>query len=482
MTGTGVNLEALRTLQRLIGRLNAGPDLATTLRAVVDGVVEGLGFGVAAVSLVHDDGTVEVVSVAGPPEVGEALLGNRSRLAAWQTVIARSEPWGALRFESHELAADELLPSWVPDIPVRDDADAWHPEDALYAPLHSVSGELVGILSVDLPADGRRPGAMQRELLEMYAVQAGIAIDNARLAERLRASEESFRIAFANAPVGMSIVDFTPATAGRFLRVNEAMSRMLGFSQRELETLSVADITHPDDKARDAEVIGSIIRGRHERLQFDKRYLHADGHPVWVSVNLSVYRDSTGTALWGITQFEDIGDRRAEHQELTRRACLDPLTGLLNRSELAGRVEAAIVTAAANGRCGAVLFCDLDGFKPVNDTHGHAVGDEVLAIVAKRMQGQVRGRDTAARFGGDEFVVVADDLDGAALDDLVQRLSDAVAAPMHVDGLTISLSVTVGQVAITGDGAETPESLLNAADLDMYLRKRRAREGRTTPG
>ena len=97
-------------------------------------------------------------------------------------------------------------------------------------------------------------------------------------------------------------------------------------------------------------------------------------------------RDGSGRALYGISQFEDISDRRAEHQELTRRARIDPLTGLLNRSALAERVQEAVTAARRNQRAGAVLFCDLDDFKPVNDTLGHAFGDQVLAIIAKRLE------------------------------------------------------------------------------------------------
>ena len=468
-----LRLDALRTLQRLIGRLNAGPDLDTTLRAVVDGVVEGLGFGVAAVSLVHDDGTVEVVMVAGPPDVSEAILGSRSPLEKWQRAFDRAEAWGQLLFESHDKAADDDLPSWVPDIPVSDDPHAWHPLDALYAPLYSINGDLVGILSVDLPEDGRRPGPIQCELLDMYAVQAGIAIDNARLAERLRASEESFRLAFESAPVGMSIVDLDYDRPGRFRRVNEAMCRMLGYRRRELEAMQVADITHPDDQAADAEVFRRVHSGETDRYQVEKRYVRSDGRVVWVSLHTSVVRDSNGTALFGISQFEDIDDRIAEHRELERRASIDPLTGLLNRSELTDRVSASISDARASGRPGALLFCDLDAFKPVNDTYGHAVGDQVLAIIAKRLQAQVRNRDTVARFGGDEFVIVAEDLDGDMLDELIHRLQDAVAAPLDVTGVTVELSVTIGSAPITGAPSESPDGLIAAADTEMYVRKSR---------
>ncbi len=468
---TEVSLDALRNVQRLIGRLNAGADLAATLRAVVDGVVEGLGFGVAVVSLVHDDRTVEVVTVAGPQEVSDTLLGSRSPLSAWEKAFTRSYAWGALRYEPHELAEEDDLPSWVPDLPVVDDPDAWHPLDALFAPLHSISGDLVGILSVDLPEGNRRPGELQRELLEMYGTQAGIAIDNARLSERLKASEESFRLAFENAPVGMMIVDLAPATLGRFLRVNEAMCRTLGYSRRELQERSIDDITHPDHHDNDIDLLRSAVAEGANGYQIEKRYLRADGQPVWVSLRSSVVRDSAGTALYGIAQFEDISDRRAEHQELTRLARFDPLTGLRNRASLAERVEAAIAAARRTGRDGALLFCDLDAFKPVNDQYGHGVGDQVLAIIARRLEAQVRTFDTAARFGGDEFVVVAEDIAGDELQEMVQRLRDAVAATIDIGGISVDLSVTVGVVPITGRAGETADGLVAAADVDMYRRK-----------
>ena len=476
-----VSLPAMRELQSLILRLNAGRDLAATLRAVVDGVVQGLGFGVAVVNLVQDDGSVEVVTVAGPPEVGATLLGGISELSVWQEEIDRSEPWGSLRYLAFTEPDVTGLATWVPDTPVSDDPDAWHPLDALFAPMYSVSGTLVGILSVDLPEGGRRPDEVQCALLEMYATQAGIAIDNARLVARVRASEESFRLTFESAPVGMSMVDFHPDTAGRFLRVNEAMSRMLGHTRRQLETMTIHDITHPEDQGQDEEVVRRAIDGEIERYQLEKRYRHADGHHVWVSLQTSVVRDESGTALYGISQFEDIGDRRAEHQELTRRARIDPLTGLLNRSALVERVQAAISSARRTGQPGAVLFCDLDDFKPVNDSLGHAFGDQVLAVVARRLDAQVRAGDTTARFGGDEFVIVTEALDDVEMDDLVDRLRAAVAAPIDIGGTVVTLSVTVGRARVTAGTAgtgETPDGLIAAADVDMYLRKPGAQRAR----
>ena len=473
-----LSLPAIRDLQRLILRVNGGLDLATTLQAVADGVVEGLGFGVAVVNLVHDADFVQVVAVAGSEEATASLLGETGTLAGWAKALAVADKWGGLRFVPHDrFADDDGIPSWVPDIPVSDDPDAWHPLDALFRPLESATGELIGILSVDLPTDGRRPGPLQQELLEMFAVQAALAIDNARLTEalhteqgRLRASEAAFRLAFEAAPVGMAVVGMRDEP-GRFLRVNNAMCQLLGYSRDELLVTTFAAITHPEHLDDDLAALQQTIDGKRQSYRTEKRYLHSGGEPVWVSVNTSVIRDDDGAALFAITQIEDIGDRRKAHLELARRARVDPLTGLLNRSSLLERVDTAILAAQQTGRPGALLFCDLDGFKPVNDTHGHAVGDRLLAVIARRLESQVRGDDTAARFGGDEFVIVANGLGDGDLDDLEQRLRAAVATPVDINGTIISVTMTIGHVSIDPIGADSPASLLESADAAMYRLK-----------
>lgn len=474
-----LGLPAIRDLQRLILGINSRPDLAATLQAVVDGVVEGLGFDVAVVNLVHDSDFVQVVAVAGSDDVTGALLGETGTVADWERALALADDWGGLRYVPHDrFVDDDALPTWVPDLPVPDDPHAWHPLDALFAPLLSARGELIGVLSVDLPTDGRRPGPVQQELLVMYAVQAAIAVDNAQLTEalrteqtRLRASEQAFRLAFEAAPVGMSVIDMRDQP-GRFLRVNAAMCRMVGYSRDQLLAMSFGDITHDEDRDDDLAAIRRAMDGKQDTYRTEKRYVRADGTHLWVSLNTSVVRDGAGGALYGVTQFEDISDRRRLHLELTRRARLDPLTGLLNRSSLLERVDEAILTAGTTGATGALLFCDLDDFKPVNDNHGHAVGDQVLAVVARRLESQVRTGDTAARFGGDEFVVVADGLSGDALDDLVHRLRDAVSAPIDIDGRNVRVSMTVGRVPIEPTGQESPAALLASADAEMYRLKR----------
>jgi diguanylate cyclase (GGDEF)-like protein len=217
--------------------------------------------------------------------------------------------------------------------------------------------------------------------------------------------------------------------------------------------------------------MAQAIAGRQDVHRAEKRYRRADGEWVWVSLSTSVVRDAAGQALYGISQFEDVSDRRRVHQELTRRARFDPLTGLLNRTSLHERVAESIEVAQRTGREGALLFCDLDRFKPVNDTYGHAVGDRVLGVVARRLETHVRAGDTAARYGGDEFVLVADALAGDELDSLIERLRRAVARPVEVDGIVVTVEMSVGRVAIPVDGSATADRLIDAADAAMYRAK-----------
>jgi len=349
--------------------------------------------------------------------------------------------------------------------------------DALFAPLRAPSGQLVGMLSVDLPEDGRRPAALQRELLEMFAVQAGIAIDNARLTEQLHASEEGFRLAFDGAGTGMSMISLDPADRGRYLRVNDRLCAITGFTGEELLQRTVADITHPEDLETDRVARAGAVGGTDDAYPAEKRYVRADGTHVWVSVTDSVIRTSTGRVIYGISQVEDITVRKAGEAELLRRAGNDPLTGLPNRSTLSARLTEAVERASATGEAGAVLFCDLDGFKAVNDRHGHDVGDQVLQIVAARLAENVRPGDLVARLGGDEFVVVAEQLSDGEAAGLARRLEEAVAATITVDATVLGLTVSVGTARLTG--AAGMSDVLRTADVAMFAVKGTRHAART---
>ena len=156
---------------------------------------------------------------------------------------------------------------------------------------------------------------------------------------------------------------------------------------------------------------------------------------------------------------------------LTERAVRDPLTGLANRALLEERLRSALSRDARSGEATGALFLDLDGFKAVNDRHGHGVGDTVLRTVAERLVGGVRPSDTVARLGGDEFVVLVEAASEAGLKVLVERLRAEVARPIIVGDLTLNVGVSIG-MALSDAGEADPHSLLAQADARMYDAKR----------
>jgi diguanylate cyclase (GGDEF)-like protein/PAS domain S-box-containing protein len=469
-TGDSGDRALLRRLPELIGKVNGCRTLVETLQAVVDGVVDGVGFGVAAVSYVHLDHTFEILAVAGDAAARAQLLGKRSSTDAYDQEFAVAERWGSLRFVPHERLPDSQPEGWIPALEPLDGPDAWHPLDALFAPLYSPAGDLVGMLSVDLPNNLRRPGPLQREILEMFAAQAGIAIDNARLREQLQTSEESFRLAFEGAGIGMALVGLSTGDRGRYLRVNPAFCRIVGRSEDELLALRFVEITHPEDRDRDMAFMERVAQGGLKLQTVEKRYVHADGHIVWAAVTSSVVADADGAVHFLIVQIEDISDRRAAREELTHRAGHDDLTGLPNRHTFMQRLTRAVHTAKATSTSSALLFCDLDELKRVNDTYGHHSGDRVLAAVAQRLADASRRGDTAARIGGDEFVVLAENITNEEAQQLRARLREAVAAPIVVDGALIHVTLSIGIAFL--DHHTDPSAVLHAADADMYRTKR----------
>ena len=163
---------------------------AEGLQLIAEGVTELVGFGVAVVSVVHND-QLEVVAVAGDEKVRSEIHGTRTPIHTLQAELDKADSWGLMQFVPHERLNDEVLATgWVPDIEPLEGPDAWHPLDLLIAPLYGSDGELLGTMAIDLPIDGRRPGPEQRRMLEKYAAQAGravvTALERERLAEQMR--------------------------------------------------------------------------------------------------------------------------------------------------------------------------------------------------------------------------------------------------------------------------------------------------------
>jgi diguanylate cyclase (GGDEF)-like protein/PAS domain S-box-containing protein len=450
-------------------------DLTETLQLVADTIVESLGFEVAVINLVAEDdpGTLLVAAVSGPDEVKEALLGRSQGQAGWDLLIAGSEPWGKLRFLDHATAPSDPgdILTWVPDMPISDDPNAWHPEDALFAPLEASDGRHLGMLSVDVPRDGMRPGPATRRALEAFAVTASLAIEHAWLATESRRGAKRFAAVFESSPVAVALI----GPDRTFERVNDAFCQFLGRERGQILGHRSQDFTHPDDLAlgdAEARYARSLNPDTRERpaAPVEKRYLLADGTAVWGRLQLAPLNglDEPGVL---VAQIEDITERKRSEARLLQQAHYDSLTGLPNRTESMNRLREAIWRDAAAETLKVVFFCDLDRLKLVNDGHGHAVGDAYIREVSRRIRISVREEDLVGRLGGDEFVVILGGI--ASRDDtitLANRVIESVRQPLRLGGATFMPSLSLG-IAFGVGQSSSAEELLAHADAAMYRAK-----------
>jgi diguanylate cyclase (GGDEF)-like protein/PAS domain S-box-containing protein len=285
---------------------------------------------------------------------------------------------------------------------------------------------------------------------------------------------EQFRLSFENAPIGMAMTSIDPASQGWLLRVNQAMAEMLGFTREELEGRTVGQITHPDDRAADQAAMARFQNNEATTFTAEKRYRHADGHWIWVLLQVSMVAGDDGPQKYVVSQMLDITERRATDERLTFLALHDPLTGLANRRLLLDRLSLALARAARSGQRVAVLYLDLDRFKGINDSLGHEHGDQLLLQAASRLGELVRESDTLARLGGDEFVLVADGIDSAPQAVAVaRRIQQCFDQPFDLGGLSVSVSASVG-IALAA-GYTDPKTVLRHADAAMYQAKERGR-------
>ncbi|MGZ4804146.1 MAG: EAL domain-containing protein [Acidimicrobiia bacterium] len=284
-------------------------------------------------------------------------------------------------------------------------------------------------------------------------------------------AQEAFRHAFDDAPIGIALVGLD----GRIMRANRAIGELFGRDQAELLGESVSDITHPDDRESSEAQLRRLLAGEIERYRLEKRYLRPHGDVVWASLSVSLVRDAEQQPVYCVGQLEDITERRALADRLSHEAAHDAMTGLPNRARFMDRLLVALhADQDREGRV-AVLFVDLDQFKVINDGLGHAAGDQVLATIADRLRRVLRPGDVVARFGGDEFTVLCDDVSGetAALE-LANRLGEAIAEPIPLGAGEVFITASVG-IALSGNDDDTPETLLRDADTAMYRAKAEGR-------
>lgn len=284
-----------------------------------------------------------------------------------------------------------------------------------------------------------------------------------RAQQRVRASEERFRTAMNSSLVGTALVD----SEGLLVQVNDALCRLLGFTEQELLTKRLPDLCEACGSWDDV-LAGHVWLG-------EGQLRAADGSQVWVQQALAAVTDDDGERTSVVAQFIDVTAARQARALLEYQANHDPLTSLKNRRAVMAAMAATLAHPPRSGSRGlAVLYCDLDRFKPVNDEFGHAPGDQLLIEVGRRIRRCVRVGDTVGRIGGDEFLVLLMDLHG--YDDalrVAESVRAAVAEPMAVNDVELVVTVSVG-VTLAEPGEE-PDDVLAKADQALYEAKRRGR-------
>jgi diguanylate cyclase (GGDEF)-like protein/PAS domain S-box-containing protein len=331
---------------------------------------------------------------------------------------------------------------------------------------------------VVLAADGSRRGAETISTAALFdgesvvLVVARCAPEPRRAQDALTTAEQRFTEAFRLAPTGMLLLD----ERGTILDANAAAGVLAGIDSSGLIGRPSLQLLHPEDRALVRTWRQSLITGENITVAGERRVVRPDGSVAWVHASMALLPGDPSTF---VVHLVDITERRETEARLAYQALHDPLTGLPNRALLFDRLAQAVRAALRDGPGVAVLYLDLDDFKTINDTRGHAAGDRVLVEVADRLSRVLRPADTVARLGGDEFAIVAAGLPEEAARELAGRVADAVTEPVPLagNGGSVRVAASVG-MAHSADVPLDVDALLSAADAAMYRRKQRAGEPR----
>jgi diguanylate cyclase (GGDEF)-like protein/PAS domain S-box-containing protein len=316
------------------------------------------------------------------------------------------------------------------------------------------------------------------DLLNEMALDIEYALARLDLEAHKRLAEAESRIAAIafETPEPMIVMD----AEGGILRVNAAFSRTTGYSQEEVIGRNpnfLQSGRHPPEFF--AEMWQQVRHAGHWQGEIWDRRKNGEVYPKWLSI--SSVRDPAGAVSHYVGSFSDISERKEAAEAISRLAYYDPLTALPNRQLMMERLRRALRFSGRSGKFGAVLFLDLDNFKNINDTLGHDEGDKLLQEAARRLRACVREEDTVARFGGDEFVVLIEELEGprerAALltKGINDKLLDALSRPFLLQGREYLCSASIGVALWHGEPLIDGQELLKRADMAMYEAKRAGR-------
>ncbi|WP_433800650.1 putative bifunctional diguanylate cyclase/phosphodiesterase [Actinomycetospora sp. CA-084318] len=322
---------------------------------------------------------------------------------------------------------------------------------------------LVGAL-----AAGYATTLRDRTLDEQEAIRRAVIVARHQTEQALHASEARFRAMFYEAAIGIGLGDMQ----GRIVEVNPALTQMFGYTAQEMRRRSVGELAHPEDLPSVWVLYERLLAGELDNFCIEKRFYRKDGEEIICNLTLSLVRDERGRPSYQVAMLEDVTERHALQSHLEYQAFHDTLTTLPNRALFAERVEHIFTTTApGSSRRVGLCFLDLDGFKAVNDSLGHDVGDIMLQEVAQRLADQATDGELVARMGGDEFVVLVENSRGVdQLITLAERILVALGEPLELAGQELAVSASIGIVERPVAGGD-PSELMRAADITLYSAK-----------
>ena len=310
-----------------------------------------------------------------------------------------------------------------------------------------------------------RPGVPTTDLLAIFRD----VTDERLAADTVRHSEARLRAVFNQAAIAIALLDLE----GFFTEVNPAVEKLLGYDGAGLIGRPWNAFAPPEDRDETVRIIAQLRSSERDSVTAEQRFVRHDGRVLWTSMTISRVHDPAGSAGL-IVMLQDITERRALEAQLTWQAYHDPLTNLANRALFRERVNHALSQRSGQSGSVAVLFLDLDDFKTINDSMGHAVGDQLLFEVGRRLLNATRGCDTVARLGGDEFAILIDNVRAAG--DCVrvaERILESMQQPVHLEGADVIVNSSIGIVRDAGD--ESADDILRNADVAMYNAKQRGK-------
>ncbi len=358
----------------------------------------------------------------------------------------------------HCLCGEPIREQHMPCKPVAPDHDA--PGSLALSVLHEE--HQLGLLYLQMAEGNMLPEAFSSFVRQAHEIVA-VTLVRQRIRQTLEDSESKYRQLIETTPVGIII-----QTAGVVQFANPAALSMLGANVADsVLKHEMSPRIHTEDRNSFSELIKVLQQGGHIEPT-ELRLQRLDGSLFWAEIRgvPVVYESNPSVQLL----IQDISDRRQAEDQLTLLSYTDELTKLPNRRLYIDRLEQACSMAARRGRQLGLLFLDLDRFKIINDTQGHACGDRVLKVVADRILETLRASDTAARMGGDEFAVLLPETDPSSALRVANKLSRALKQPMLISNQEFSIGVSIGLAAYPDDGRES-DTLLNHADSAMYYAK-----------